>query len=111
MRITKTHVQRLAAEIEERTGTNPVGTISSPGDGRTHYMMQESMTSTYYGARAAAAYLLGILTGIDPDGPVHWTETMPEWVRDIDTEFTFGEIGKASVEAYAAGRAYGRTHR
>lgn len=111
MRITQLTVERLAEEIRTRTGRDTVQTISRPGDGRTHYLMAESMTSTYYGARTAAAYLLGILTGLDPAGQIHWIETRPEWITEIDDAFRFGSMNPACVRAFHAGYRYGRTHR
>jgi hypothetical protein len=89
MRITKTIVRKLAAEAERITGRPMIESINSPGDGRTHYVMAESHVSTYYGARAAAAYLLGVLAGADPDGPVNWTARRPGWVATVDHEFKF----------------------
>src|ERR1041385_8793037 len=111
MRITRSTVDRLAAEAERVTGRPMIEGINPPGDGRTHYVMAESMTSTYYGASAAAAYMLGVLAGADPDGPVNWVEHRPGWVAEIDSEFRFGEIPAATLRAYQAGTEYGRSHR
>jgi hypothetical protein len=111
MRITKDTVRGLAAEAERITGRTVLEAINSPGDGRVHYVMTESMTSTYYGARAAAAYLLGVLAGANPDGPVNWIEHRPGWVATVDHEFRFDAIPAAIVRAYQAGHAYGTAHR
>jgi hypothetical protein len=111
MRITQGHAEKLAAEIQRRTGTRPIQDICKPGDGRTHYVMSESMTSTYYGARVAVAYLLGMLSGLDPEGPVHWVDVRPDWIRVIDSEYQYGQIGRAALAAHTAGTEYGKTHR
>jgi hypothetical protein len=107
MRITQTTVERLAREVEGLTGFAPVQGINHPGDGRTHYVMAESMTSTYYGARQATAYLLGMLHGLDPAGKVRHIETRPQWVADIDNEYEFGNIPAKQLAARQAGTAYG----
>lgn len=111
MRITQTIVERLAAEAERRTGRKVLEGISRPGDGRTRYVMSESMISTYSGARNATAYLLGILAGSDPDGSVHWVENRPGWITEIDSEFRFGQTGRTALAAHQAGTAYGKTLR
>jgi hypothetical protein len=111
MRITQSTVERLAAEITRVSGYAPVESISHPGDGRTHYVMAESRTSTYYGARQAAAYLLGMLAGFDPAGKVRHIETRPQWVADIDDEYEFGNIPAKQLAARWAGTHYGETLR
>jgi hypothetical protein len=111
VRITRSTIDQLAAEAERVTGKPMIESINRPGDGRTHYVMAESMTSTYYGARQAAAYLLGVLAGANPDGPVNWIEHRPGWVADIDHEFRYNEIPGATMRAYQAGRAYGQQAR
>ena len=107
MRITRGTVDQLAAEAERITGRTMIESIIHTGSG-TKYVMAESMISTYKGARAAAAYLLGVLSGADPAGPVNWVEHRPGWVAQIDAEFRLDEIGKDSLRAYKAGREYGR---
>ena len=107
MRITQTTVERLAREVERIAGRAPVGSINRPGDGQTHYVMSESMTSTYCGARQATAYLLGMLAGLDPDGPVHHVDSRPQWVADIDREYQFGNIPAKQLAAHTAGKQYG----
>jgi hypothetical protein len=104
VKITKSTVERLAAEVERRTGNRPVESIGQPGDGRTHYIMSESATGvTYYGARAAAAYLLGILRGAGPDGSVHHVDTA--WVQQIDDALTFAPV--PSRQAFFTGTERG----
>jgi hypothetical protein len=111
MRITQTTVELLNREIGRLAGIAPVETISRPGDGRTHYVMTESMTSTYYGARQATAYLLGVLAGLDPDGPARHADSRPAWIDTIETAFVLGCIPARQVAANQAGRAYGETLR
>lgn len=111
MRITKETVRRLAEEAERATGKPMIESINTPGDGRVHYVMAESMTSTYYGARTAAAYLLGVLTGAHPEGQIHWVENRPEWITEIDDAFRFGSMAGPAVQAFHAGYAYGRSLR
>lgn len=112
MRITQAIVQRLADEAKARSGRIILESINNNGNSRgTAYYMAESSISVYYGARQAAAYLLGVLSGLDPDGPVHWVDTRPEWIASIDGEFEYGRIGAAALAAHTAGTEYGRTHR
>lgn len=107
MRITQATVERLAAEIKQQAGRAPVESVSHPGDGRTHYVMAESATSTYYGARQAAAYLLGVLAGLDPAGVWHHVNHRPEWVTAIDAAYQFDAIPAAQLAAHSAGIRYG----
>lgn len=111
MRITKTLVEELGREAAERSGRIVLEGINSPGDGATRYCMSESSVSVYKTARVAAAYLLGVLAGLDPDGLVHWTANRPPWIEAIDDEYKFGQIGPKALAAYRAGTEYGRTHR
>jgi hypothetical protein len=103
MRITQSTVEKLNDEIERLTGTAPVESISRPGDGRTHYVMTESFTSTYYGARTATAYLLGILDGLDPEGSVHHVDARPQWIADIDNAYRFDGVPGRQRAARTAG--------
>jgi hypothetical protein len=107
MRITQKTVGHLAAEVERLSGRAPVTVISRPGDGRTRYVMSESLTSVYCGARQACAYLLGILAGLDPDGPVHHVDARQQWVADVDAAYAYGRIPVAERTARANGRRYG----
>lgn len=111
MRITQATVERLADEAGRVTGKDVLESISKPGDGTTHYVMAESMTSTYKGARTAAAYLLGVLTGAHPEGQIHYVEHRPEWIAEVDDAFKFGSMPAPAVAAFHAGYQYGRTHR
>lgn len=111
MRITQATVERLAAEATARSGRIILEGINSPGDGSTRYCMSESSISVYKTARVAAAYLLGVLSGLHPAGHVKWIEDRPEWVAKIDAEFEYGQIGAAALAAHTAGTEYGRTHR
>ena len=111
MRITKEHVRKLASEAERITGREILNQVYSPGDGCTRYVMTESMISTYKGARAATAYLLGVLSGSAPGGPASWVETRPGWIADIDAAYRFGQIPAACIQAFASGTAYGRNLR
>lgn len=102
MRITQSTVEALAAEASE-AGVNTIESINHPGDGRTHYVMAESMTSTYYGARQAAAYICGVL---DARGVV--SSQILQVRREVG-----GPLGKQApadvATAYMAGKAYART--
>lgn len=112
MRITQATVERLAGEAERITGRTVLESISRPGDGTTRYVMAESMVSTYKGARTAAAYLLGVLTGAHPEGQIHYVEHgRPDWVAEVDDAFKFGSMPAPAVAAFHAGYQYGRTHR
>jgi hypothetical protein len=111
MRITRETVRKLSDEAERVTGRTMLESINTPGDGTVHYVMAESMISTYRGTRAAAAYLLGVLAGADPDGQVHYVDTRAAWLTEIDDEFKFGAHTAVHVRAHTAGYAYGRRFR
>jgi hypothetical protein len=108
MRITQSVVRELAGEAAKVTGRPVLEGIISPGDGRTHYIMTESAVSTYYGARAATAYLLGILCGSDPAGPAHWIAARPGRITEIDTAYRFGSISGPCLRAFDDGCRRGR---
>jgi hypothetical protein len=108
MRITMAVVRELAAEAEKVTGKEILNGINSPGDGQTRYVMTESMISVYKGSRAAAAYLLGILRGSDPEGPVHWIETRPARIAEIDAAYRFDQISGPCLKAFDDGARRGR---
>lgn len=112
VRITQAVVQRLADDIEQRAGLVTLQGINRNGNSRgTAYCMAESSIAVYYGARQAAAYLLGVLAGSDPDGCVHWITHQPEWIAEVDHAFLFGQVSPACARAYNDGNEYGRTHR
>jgi hypothetical protein len=97
MRITQSTVEALAAEAE-KAGVRTVESINHPGDGRTHYVMAESMTSTYYGARQAAAYILGVLHRVQL--PVDRSELSVRITREIKAGQVGGRQGKAYDDGY-----------